>query len=48
MTEQEKLEKYKDGLYRMEVPPVNSMHWEAGAWITWIDYTGEWLDDDKT
>ena len=46
MTEEEKLKKYEAGLYRMAVPPVSSLQWEAGAWITWIDYTGEWLSDN--
>lgn len=46
MTDKEKQEKYNAGLYRMAVPPVSSLQWEAGAWISWIDYTGEWLSDN--
>jgi len=46
MTNKEKQEKYNAGLYRTAVPPVSSLLWEAEAWITWIDYTGEWLSDN--
>ena len=46
MTDKEKQEKYNAGLYHMAVPPVSSLQWEAKAWITSIDYTGEWLSDN--
>ena len=39
----EKRTLYRLGLYRMEVPPVNTDRWDEDAWIHWIDTRGEWL-----
>jgi len=49
LTVEEKLEKYRKGLYRMEVPPVASFNWQGPRpWVIWIDATGEWLEEPTT
>jgi hypothetical protein len=42
-TEEEKLTKYRAGLYKMPVPPVCTILWIEENWIEYIDREGVWL-----
>lgn len=43
-----KAEKYSNNLWKAHVPPTCTFYWDIGTWISWIDYAGKWLDNDKT
>lgn len=47
LTQEQKVEKYQKGLYKMySVPPVSSFYWHGpNPWIMWIDSQGEWLEE---
>ena len=37
-----KLQAYRQGLYIMPAPPVNTKLWETSDWINYIDRYGHW------
>jgi len=40
-----KLEKYREGLYLMSVPPVSTHLWTEQDWIDFININGSWLGE---
>lgn len=45
MKTEDKLKLYKQGKYRMKVPPVTTNLWDTGDWLAFIDTHGQWLPD---
>ena len=43
MTRDEKVQKYRKGLYRVPAPPVCTVWWNEYSWIKYIDKHGTWL-----
>lgn len=42
MNYEEKVKLFREGLYRMPVPPVTTELWSEKNWIDFIDSQGEW------
>lgn len=43
-----KVQKYRNGEYKVKPPPVSTVWWNEYDWIKWIDKHGKWTDDQKT
>jgi hypothetical protein len=43
LTNEQKIQLYREGRYTFPPPPVPHIHWGESSWIRYIDVYGRWL-----